>query len=67
MYAVALHRTMPPEEIDNILCKYSIKDYRKAKEVLCDARQPAAQRRSFLRNPVKSLKRIIASWWDKDT
>ncbi len=67
MYAVALHRTMPTEELENILCEYSVQDYLKSKEILRDARHPAAQRRSFLRHPIESLKRIVASWWDKDT
>jgi len=67
MFAVAMHRAMPAEEVNTLLLEYSVHDYRQAKGVLRDARRPAAKRRSFLRNPIASLRRIITSWRDKHT
>jgi hypothetical protein len=65
MFAVAMHRAMPAEDIEKLLRHYSVQEYRKAKEVLADVRAPSSQRRSFLRNPVASLKKLLGCWLDK--
>jgi hypothetical protein len=65
MFGTALHRAMPADEVDAILRQYSIPDYREAKKTLDRARQPSSQRRSFLRNPIASLRKILAKWSNK--
>lgn len=62
MFAVALHRTMPADEVDQLLRNYSVPKYRESKKALSEVRAPTAQRRSFLRNPIASLKRILGHW-----
>lgn len=65
MFAVAMHRAMPAVDIEKLLRQYSVQEYHKAKEVLANARLPSSQRRSFLRNPIGSLKKILGRWLDK--
>lgn len=64
LFAVALHRAMPANEVEQLLRHYSVQNYRVAKKVLSEIRAPASQRRSFLRNPIASLIKILDRWLD---
>ena len=63
MFGVALHAFMPVAEI-NALLRDAIdpQEFREARRLLDEIRQPAARRRSILRDPDKHLGAVLQRW-----
>jgi len=65
MFGVVLHACLPTNEINEMLTNVSQEDFKKAREILNQQRESEKKRRSYLRNPEKTLYNILEKWEEK--